>query len=106
MSPNMSHNYMNNHEETMTLKIKHRHQEMVTISIPKDTLKSLEEIAKNRDISKESLIKFYIGQGLRQDLQKRFSEKILASTAQVLARYFNSETEIADIIKEIQTELM
>jgi hypothetical protein len=97
---------MNNHEEKMTLKIKPRPQEMVLISIPKDTLKSLEKIARIRDMSKESLIKFYIGQGLREDLQKRFSEKILASTAQVLARYFHSETEIADIIKEIQTELM
>ncbi len=51
-----------------------------------------------------STLKFYIGQGLRQDLAKRFSSQLLDSTAQVLARHIQSEEEISNIIREIQAE--
>ncbi len=52
----------------------------------------------------EALVKFYIGQGLRQDLAKLFSDRVLETTAQVLARHIQSEDEILAIIQEIQTE--
>jgi hypothetical protein len=49
----------------------------------------------------EALVKFYIGQGLRQDLAKLFSDRVLETTAQVLARHIQSEEEISTIIQEI-----
>ena len=42
-------------------------------------------------MSVEALLKFYIGQGLRTDLTKAFSERLLDTTAQVLARHLDSE---------------
>lgn len=61
---------MNKPNEETILNIKTRPSENVSISIPKDTLESLKEIANNQDMSLEALLKFYIGQGLRQDLAK------------------------------------
>ena len=91
---------MNNSE----LQIKPRPSETVSLQIPKDTLKSLQEVADYRDMSVEALLKLYIGQELRQDLAKLFSDRLLEKTARVLARYIESEAEISAIIKEIQTE--
>lgn len=91
---------MNNSE----LKIKPRPSETVSLQIPKDTLKSLQEVADYRDMSVEALLKFYIGQELRQDLAKLFSDRLLEKTAKVLARHVRSEAEILAIIKEIKTE--
>ncbi|MDJ0597372.1 MAG: hypothetical protein QNJ37_00780 [Crocosphaera sp.] len=61
---------MNKPNEEITLHIQPRPSEKVSISIPKDTLESLKTIAHNQDMSLEALLKFYIGQGLRQDLAK------------------------------------
>lgn len=55
-------------------------------------------------MSVEALLKFYIGQGLRADLTKAFSERVLDTTAQVLARHIDSEEEISTILREIQAE--
>ncbi|MEG4229056.1 hypothetical protein QUA35_23430 [Microcoleus sp. N9_B2] len=55
-------------------------------------------------MSVEALLKFYIGQGLREDLAKVFSERLLDKTAQVLARHLESAEEISTIIREIQAE--
>ncbi|MEH2248992.1 hypothetical protein [Nostoc sp.] len=52
----------------------------------------------------DALLKFYIGQSLRQDLAKLFSERVLESTAEVLARHIESKEEILTIIQEIQAE--
>lgn len=65
---------MNKPNEEITLNIKPRPSEQVSISIPKDTLASLKTIAHNQDMSLEALLKFYIGQGLRQDLAQLSSE--------------------------------
>jgi len=64
---------MNNSEEEIKLELRPRKAEIVSLNIPIDTLASLEKIAANRDMSVEALLKFYIGQGLREDLAKVFS---------------------------------
>ena len=61
-------NFMNNPEEEFILQLHPRPHETVSLEIPKDTLESLKKIALSRDMSYEALLKFYIGQGLRQDL--------------------------------------
>ena len=58
---------MNKPNEEITLNIRPRPSENLEISIPKDTLESLKKIAHGKDMSLEALLKFYIGQGLRQD---------------------------------------
>lgn len=55
-------------------------------------------------MSLEALLKFYIGQALRQDLAKLFYNRVLEATAQVLARHIQSEEDIATIIQEIRAE--
>jgi hypothetical protein len=50
------------------------------------------------------LLKFYIGQGLRQDIAKLFNERLLDKTAQVLSRHLHSEEEISRILQEIKAE--
>jgi len=95
---------MNNSEEEIKLQLRPRTAEIVSLNIPIDTLASLEKIAANRDMSVEALLKFYIGQGLREDLAKVFSERLLDKTAQVLARHLDSAEEISTIIREIQAE--
>jgi hypothetical protein len=95
---------MNNSEEEIKLQLRPRTAEIVSLNIPIDTLASLEKIAANRDMSVEALLKFYIGQGLREDLAKVFSERLLDKTAQVLARHLESAEEISTILREIQAE--
>ncbi|MBD1814178.1 hypothetical protein NDA07_00135 [Microcoleus vaginatus DQ-U2] len=95
---------MNNSEEKIKFQVRPRTAEIVSLNIPIDTLASLEKIAANRDMSVEALLKFYIGQSLREDLAKVFSERLLDKTAQVLARHLESAEEISTIIREIQAE--
>ncbi|MEH2409091.1 hypothetical protein [Nostoc sp.] len=95
---------MNKHDEELELHLRPRATETVSIKIPTETLRSLEKVADNRDMTLEALLKFYIGQSLRRDLAKLFSERVLESTAEVLARHIESEEEILTIIQEIQAE--
>ena len=95
---------MNKPEEEFTLQLHPRIQEKVSLDIPTDTLASLKKVAASRDMSCEALLKLYIGQGLRQDLAKLFSNRVLEATAQVLAKHIASEAEISDILQEIRTE--
>ncbi|MEH2268460.1 MAG: hypothetical protein V7K68_08535 [Nostoc sp.] len=95
---------MNKPDEELELHLKPRTTETVSIKIPTEALESLKKVAANRDMTLEALLKFYIGQSLRQDLAKLFSERVLESTAEVLARHIGSKEEILIIIQEIQAE--
>jgi|SRR5262245_26851740 len=91
-------------EEGFALKTHPRESETVTLRIPVDALASLDRVGAQRDLSREALIKLYIGHGLRQDLAKLFAERVLEKTAQVLTRHIESEEEVSAIIREIRTE--
>ncbi len=91
-------------EDGFQLALKPRPMEAVTLKIPVDTLQELGRIADARDMSVEALMKLYMGQGLRQDLAKRFGDRLLESTASVLSRHLESEQEINAILREIQLE--
>jgi hypothetical protein len=73
---------MNKAEEEFTLQLHPRPQEQVSLEMPIDTLESLKKVAASRDMSWEALLKFYIGQGLRKDLAKLFSDRGLEAIAQ------------------------
>ncbi|MFM5943182.1 MAG: hypothetical protein ACKO87_18365 [Dolichospermum sp.] len=94
---------MNNHEE-IKLQLRPRNTEVVSLKIPTDTLASLAEIAADKDMSIEALLKFYIGQGLREDIAKLFNEKLLNTTAQVLSRHLQSEEAVSQIMQEIKAK--
>lgn len=81
-----------------------RESETVSIKMPKDVVKSLKKVAIKRDMSFEALLKFYIGQGLRQDISRLFGDSVLEATEQVLSRHIESEEEVASILREIRNE--
>lgn len=95
---------MSNSDEPGALRIRRRPSETVTLSIPSDTLEMVRRVADTRDMSPDALLKFYVGQGLRQDTARLFSERILQTTAEVLARHIPSEEERSAILREIQGE--
>lgn len=97
-------------DEVITLQIKSRETEVVSLQIPVESMRSLRDVATSRDMSVDALLKFYIGQGLRQDTAKLFGDRLLektfATTSAVLARYIDSKEEISSIIQEIQAEVV
>jgi hypothetical protein len=95
---------MSRPDEPGTLRLRARPSESVTLSIPSDTLELVRRVAATRDMSPEALLKFYIGQGLRQDAARLFSERIMETTAEVLARHIPSEEERSAILREIRGE--
>lgn len=78
--------------------------EIVSLEIPTRALASIREVAETRDMSPEALMRFYIGQGLRQDKARLFAERILDRTERVLARHIASEDERTAILREIRDE--
>ena len=76
----------------------------VTLNIPLDTWATLQKVAQRRDTGLQALLKLYIGQGLRQDTTRLWSERVLATTAEVLTRHSQSEEEVAAILHEIHAE--
>jgi hypothetical protein len=86
------------------VKTRRRETENVNVRIPKDVLASLKRVAESRDMSVQALIQFYIGQCLRQDLARLFSERMLDTTAQVLSRHLESSDEVEAILREIRGE--
>jgi hypothetical protein len=57
------------------LHLRPRPSTPLTLPVPDDVLKSLQEIAADREMSLEGLLKLYIGKGLRQDLSDRRSAR-------------------------------
>jgi hypothetical protein len=57
------------------LRLRPRPSTPLTLPVPDDVLKSLQEVAADRGMSLEGLLKLYIGKGLRQDLSDRRSAR-------------------------------
>ncbi len=95
---------MKKHEDELELRIRARETETISMRIPKDTLKALKKVAAKRDMSQHALIKLYLGQGLRHDLSALHADRVLETTAEVLARHVQSESEVSAILREIQAE--
>lgn len=95
---------MSNPDEITILRVHPRPSEEVILSIPQTALASIREVAETRDMSPEALMRFYIGQGLRQDVARLFSERVLEKTERVLERHIHSEEERSAILREIREE--
>ena len=90
--------------EEVTLQIRPRPTEAVSINIPIDTMQTLTKVAANRNMSVQALLKLYIGQGLRQDTAQLYADRVLEMTAEVLARHVQSPDEVAAILHEIRSK--
>lgn len=95
---------MKDTEEITNIRLRPQVTEAVSLPIPVDTLELVQRVAATRDMSPEALLRFYIGQGLRQDSARLFSERIMETTAEVLARHISSEEERSAILREIRGE--
>ena len=90
------------HFDDIEQRIKPRLQEEIMLSIPTDVRKSLQAMAAKRNMSEQALLKFYIGQGLRQDISQHFADTVLERTAQVLGKHFTSAKDVEAVIQEIR----
>ncbi len=63
-------------EEGFVLKFYPRETKTVSLKLSVDVIDVLRKKAEKRDMSFEALLKFYIGQGLRQDLSKEESTEL------------------------------
>ena len=90
--------------EKPTLRIRPRETETLSLKVPRDAIASLDRVAAQRNMSRDALLKLYIGQGLRQDLSQQYAERVLATAATVLARHLESGEEASAILREIQAE--
>ena len=91
-------------EEGFELRFRERPSQVITIHLPVEVVESLEQVATSRDMTLEALIRFYIGQSLRQDLSKLFADRVLEKTEQVLTRHLQSEEQVSEILREIRIE--
>jgi hypothetical protein len=48
----------------------------ISIGIPPETLEVLEMVARRKGLPLKALLKFYVGQGLRQDLSEEESKEL------------------------------
>ncbi len=91
--------------EGYTLKFKEIETVELNLEIPKRVLDSLEKVAAKRDLPLEAVVKFYIGQGLRQDVTNLFAGNVLEKTEEVLTKHLKSKEEVSEILSEIKNDL-
>ena len=63
-------------EEGFALKFYPRETKTVSLKLSADVIDVLRKKAEERDMPFEALLKFYIGQGLRQDLSKEEAKNL------------------------------
>ncbi len=61
--------------ESQTITFRQRESVEIKLNISKDTLEALEEIARKRDLSVASLLKLFIGKGMR-DLEPELTKNL------------------------------
>lgn len=90
--------------QDIELKPRIRASEKIDVTIPLDTLSNLRSIAAERDMSLQGLLKFYIGNGLRSDLARRYILQLLARTEEVLNARLETD-EATAILREIREDV-
>jgi hypothetical protein len=93
---------MTDSDDYVVTRVAPRETEIVPLEVPVDALATLRQVAEERDMSLEALLRFYIGQGVRQDISRRYGEHILKNAERALARRFDSAEERAAILREIR----
>ena len=84
------------------LEIRNRPSQMVSIRIPLDTLEQLKHVAASQDLGYQSLLKLYIGEGLRKDLATRHRQTLLSETENLLRRHLNDDKKLKTILAKLK----
>jgi hypothetical protein len=84
------------------ITLRRRPSKMVSIRVPKDTLEHLKLIAAQKELGYQSLLKLYIGEGLRRDLAEISRDKIVAKTVAVVRKHIMNEKKIAAIERSLK----
>ncbi len=79
-----------------------RPSKMVSIRVPKDTLEQLKLIATQKELGYQSLLKLYIGEGLRRDLAEISRDSIISKTVAVLRKHVTDKKKIAAIERSLK----
>lgn len=79
-----------------------RPSKMVSIRVPKDTLEQLKVIATQKELGYQSLLKLYIGEGLRRDLAEVNRDHLIAKTVAVLKKHIADEKKVAVIERSLK----
>lgn len=66
---------MEDPDDFEVLSLRPRPSRLVEISMPTDVIDTLNELAEERDMSFEALVRSYVGQGMRRDVSKRWAER-------------------------------
>lgn len=83
------------------VRVRPRQTKKISLSIPIEVVDSLKKVSTHKDMSLDALMKFYIGQGLRNDIAHLYTEQMLERTEQVLSRHIESREEVSTILHEI-----
>ncbi len=84
------------------LKIKERPSKMVSLRIPLDTLEQLKEVAVSRELGYQSLLKLYIGEGLRKDLAATQAQTLINKTENLLRKHLGDDRKIHTILRKLR----
>ena len=95
---------MSDLEQNLELRVRPRDSEAVFLKIPNDTLESLHQVARQKDMPLEALLKFYIGKCLRQDLSQLFSDPDIV--LKELMDDIGTKTEERGLTPEVLDELL
>lgn len=75
---------------------------MVSIRIPLDTLEQLKKVATDRDLGYQSLLKLYIGEGLRRDVTELQKDTLLNKTENLLRKHLDDDKKVETILRKLK----
>lgn len=84
------------------LEIKERPSKMVSLRIPLDTLEQLKEVAAAKDFGYQSLLKLYIGEGLRKDLTATKTQAFINKTENLLRKHLDDDRKLQTILRKLR----
>jgi len=75
---------------------------MVSLRIPLDTLEQLKEVATSKDLGYQSLLKLYIGEGLRKDLSTMKAHNVMNETENLLRKHLGDDRKLRTIMSKLR----
>ncbi len=93
------------HERLQSRRQKERPVTAISINVPTDVVEDLKEVATLRGFSRvEVLVRAYVGQGLREDLE-RLDDAPVLRLAESPRKQGLSEKSIADVLAEANLKI-
>ena len=84
------------------LEIKERPSKMVSLRIPLDTLEQLKVVAASKELGYQSLLKLYIGEGLRKDITTMKANTLINKTENLLRKHLDDDRKLHTILKKLR----